>query len=402
MSTTTNLLVTEIAASQSQKEVTANNAFGIFDKAIAGKLSQAITTADVTLSDADAHNAIIELTGTLTGNRNLIVPTRTKIYAIYNNTSGAFTATVKTSGGSGVAVTQGTREFVYCDGTNVVRMAASGLTVKEVDGTPSVTNVTTIRVSNAGLTDDGSGQVTIDTAAGGAGGDITEQGTYSSRPAADNDGDLYFSTDAAVLSRDKGSGNGYSHWGPIYLLNMSKTVSDFAWINQETATATDTAGGIIMTPPVGTGSSINLLKRTAPSTPYTITMGGILNAVGANSLRMGLCFRQSSDGKIVYHAIGYGGSNWKIEGFKFTNATTYSGASYYTYEYMPMGGLIWLRIADNGTNRITSISSDGQNWTDINTIGRTDYLTADEIGIAVDCNNASLICIANFLHYVEA
>jgi len=400
MSTTTNLLVTEIAASQSQKETTANNAFQAFDKAIAGKLSQAITTADVTLSDADARNAIIELTGTLTGNRSLIVPTRTKIYAIYNNTSGAFTVTVKTAAGSGVTVSQGTREFVYCDGTNVVRMAQAGMVVEEADASPSVSGVTKIVVTNGSLTDDGGGQVTIST--GGGSGDITEQGVYGSRPAADNDGDLYFSTDAAVLSRDKGTGNGYSHWGPIYLLNMSKVVSDFAWINQETATATDTAGGIVMTPPVGTGSSINLLKRTAPSTPYTITMAGILNAVGANSLRMGLCFRQSSDGKLAYHAIGYGGSNWKIEGFKFTNPTTYSGATYYSYEFMPMGGLIWLRIADNGTNRITSISSDGQNWTDIHSVGRTDYLTADEIGIAVDCNNASLICIANFLHYVEA
>lgn len=400
MSTTTNLLVTEIAASQSQKEVTANNAFQAFDKAIAGKLAQAITSADVTLSDADARNAIIELSGTLTGNRNLIVPTRTKIYAVYNGTSGAYTVTVKTSGGTGVVVSQGTREFVYCDGTNVVRLAQAGLVVEEVDASPSVSGVTKIVVTNGSLTDDGSGQVTIST--GGGSGDVTEQGAYGSRPSADNDGDLYFSTDGAVVSRDKGSGNGYSHWGPVFLLNMSKTVSDFAWINQETATATDTAGGIVMTPPVGTGSSINLLKRTAPSTPYTITAGGILNAVGTNSLRMGLCFRQSSDGKIVYHAFGYGGSNWKIEGFKFTNATTYAGATYYSYEWMPTGGFCWLRIGDDGTDRKVWISSDGQNWALIHSVGRTDYLTADEVGIAVDCNNASIICVANWLHYVEA
>lgn len=400
MSTTTNLLVTEIATSQAQKETTANNAFQAFDKAIAGKLAQAITTADVTLSDADGRNAIIELSGTLTGNRNLIVPTRTKIYAVYNGTAGAYTVTVKTSGGSGVVVSQGTREFVYCDGTNVVRLAQAGMTVEEVDASPSVSGVTKIVVTNGSLTNDGGGQVTI--ATGGGSGDITEQGVYGSRPAADSDGDLYFSTDSAVLSRDKGSGNGYSHWGPVFLLNMSKVVSDFAWINQETTTATDTAGGILMTPPVGTGSSINILKRTAPSTPYTITMGGILNAVGTNSLRMGLVFRQSSDGKLVYIALGYGGSNYKIESFKFTDPTTYSGATYFSYEYTPLGGMLWVRIADNGTNRITSVSCDGQNWIDIHSVGRTDYLTADEIGIAVDCNNASITCVGNFLHYVEA
>lgn len=397
---TTNLLVTEIAASQSQKEVTANNAFQAFDKAIAGKLSQAITTADVTLSDADARNAIIELTGTLTGNRNLIVPTRTKLYAIYNGTSGAYTVTVKTSAGTGVVVSQGTREFVYCDGTNVVRMAQAGMVVEEADASPSVSGVTKIVVTNGSLTDDGGGQVTIST--GGGSGDITEQGVYGSRPAADNDGDLYFSTDGAIVSRDKGTGNGYSHWGPIYLLNMSKVVSDFAWINQETATATDTAGGIVMTPPVGTGSSINLLKRTAPSTPYTVTIGAILNVVGTDTNRLGLCFRQSSDGKIVYVGVGYAASNWKIESYKFTNATTYAGSTYFSYNYMPYGGLIWLRIGDDGADRKTWVSQDGQNWVLVHSVTRTDHLTADEIGIAVDCNNASLICVANFLHYVEA
>jgi len=124
MATTTNLLATKIEASQGQKEVTANAAFDVFDKAIAGALSQAITTADVTLTDDQARNAIITLTGTLTGNRNLIAPARTKIYAVYNNTSGAFTVTVKTSGGTGVVVPQKGRAVVYCDGTNVVALTS--------------------------------------------------------------------------------------------------------------------------------------------------------------------------------------------------------------------------------------------------------------------------------------
>lgn len=235
---------------------------------------------------------------------------------------------------------------------------------------------------------------------GTSGGVQNPSDAYSGRPAASAEGIVFWPTDAATLDRDTGAA--YESWGPIYRLNMSKAVADFAWINQETATATDTKNGILMTPPVGTGSSINILKRTAPATPYTITMGGILNAVGTNSLRMGLVFRQSSDGKLVYVAIGYGGSNYKIESFKFSDPTTYSGATYISYEYTPLGGMIWCRIADDGANRITYVSCDGQNWINIHSVTRTDYLTADEIGIAVDCNNASIICVGNFLHYVEA
>lgn len=441
MATTTNLLATKIEESQSQKATTANNAFDVFDTAIAGKLSQAITTADVTLTDAQARNAIIELSGTLTDNRNLIVPARTKIYAVKNGTSGAYTVTVKTSGGTGVVVTQGATAIVYCDGTNVVELpgyltveeadgspsvktvkkikvsngsltddgsgvvtistggGGGSLTVEEADGSPTVASVTKIKVSNGTLTDNGSGVVTVTTGGGGSG-DVTEQGAYGSRPAADNDGDLYFSTDGVILSRDKGSGNGYSHWGPIANLEPPPAASTFAWINQGSATATDTAGGLVMTAPSGTGSSLRILKKTAPSTPYTITVAFLLTGPGADYIRAGLCFRQSSDGKLVYVACGYAGG-FSIYSYKFTNPTNYAGSNYFNYLLVPHG-LYWLRIGDNGTNRTTSISADGQNWTQLHSVGRTDHLTADEIGLVVDANNASFGTIVNFLHYKEA
>jgi hypothetical protein len=120
------LLATHVEQSQSNKEVTINGAFNIFDKGIAGLLSKSITVADVTLSDDEARNAIISLSGTLTGNRNLIVPARSKIYLVYNGTSGAFDVTVKTAMGTGVVVPQGERRFVYCDGVNVEEATGGG------------------------------------------------------------------------------------------------------------------------------------------------------------------------------------------------------------------------------------------------------------------------------------
>lgn len=132
MSATANLTITKISASQAQKEVTANDAFDILDKAIAGTLAKSITSSDVTLSADEARNAIISLSGTLTGNRNLIVPAVSKIYLIKNATSGAFTITVKTPSGTGVVVAQGTQAFVYCDGTNVIAGQTQTNTVYDV------------------------------------------------------------------------------------------------------------------------------------------------------------------------------------------------------------------------------------------------------------------------------
>lgn len=81
---------------------------------------------DVTLSSSDQEYEIIDFTGALTGNINVIFGTATKIFYIYNNTSGAFTLTCKTSAGTGVLIAQGTRNIIECDGTNIVLAVAGG------------------------------------------------------------------------------------------------------------------------------------------------------------------------------------------------------------------------------------------------------------------------------------
>jgi hypothetical protein len=87
--------------------------------------SVAITSADVTLTAAQARCKTIILSGTLTGNRNLIVPNSGE-WTVYNGTSGAFSVTVKTSAGTGVAVTQSTASICTANGTNVFAAASGG------------------------------------------------------------------------------------------------------------------------------------------------------------------------------------------------------------------------------------------------------------------------------------
>jgi len=80
--------------------------------------------ADVTLTVAESENDILELTGALLANINVITTTIQKQWTVFNNTSGAFTLTLKTSAGTGIAVGQGTRAILYGDGTNVVRVTS--------------------------------------------------------------------------------------------------------------------------------------------------------------------------------------------------------------------------------------------------------------------------------------
>ena len=76
--------------------------------------------SNVTLTAAQAVAQVFTFTGALTANINVIVPTAYKTFVVENNTTGAFTLTVKTSAGTGILVTQGHTQELICDGTNVL------------------------------------------------------------------------------------------------------------------------------------------------------------------------------------------------------------------------------------------------------------------------------------------
>ena len=102
-----------------------NTNLNLIEQAAHGLSSVAVTASDVTLTDtayaeSEARKTYINVTGALTGNRSIVVPARTHLYHVFNNTTGAFVLTVSTSAGTGIAVVQGERMILWCDGTNVV------------------------------------------------------------------------------------------------------------------------------------------------------------------------------------------------------------------------------------------------------------------------------------------
>lgn len=115
--------------------------------------------SNVTLTATEAANNIIELTGTITANINVIVPTTVASYDFYNNTNGAFTVTIKTAAGAGITLPQTTRQILLCDGTNVVKAVDSGTGSVTSIGTGTgltggpITTTGTIAVATNGITD---------------------------------------------------------------------------------------------------------------------------------------------------------------------------------------------------------------------------------------------------------
>jgi hypothetical protein len=92
---------------------------------VTGRLSLSVAGgANVTLTAAQAANDILEFTGAITANINVVVPTQPQQWTVFNNTTGAFTLTVKTNAGTGIVVASTKRAILYSDGTNVVRVTA--------------------------------------------------------------------------------------------------------------------------------------------------------------------------------------------------------------------------------------------------------------------------------------
>jgi hypothetical protein len=139
----------------------------ILEQAIGGYSSVALnatTGATLTYSNGALSNgkdAVIKLTGTITGNVNVVIPDSVeKTYIIENATSGAFAVTVKTSSGTGVtwSATDKGKKMVYSDGTNVVDTA---FTEVSSDYSPQLsgildTNGNDIIIDNGGAIEDDS------------------------------------------------------------------------------------------------------------------------------------------------------------------------------------------------------------------------------------------------------
>src|SRR5210317_622656 len=103
-----------------------------------GAQTTALAMTDATLSNA--RNAVIEFTGTITGNQIVTIPDGIeKTYYIYNNTTGAFTVQFKTVTGTGPTFTTTDKGYkiVYSDGTDVI----------EVPTTPADGSITSAKLA---------------------------------------------------------------------------------------------------------------------------------------------------------------------------------------------------------------------------------------------------------------
>lgn len=99
----------------------------------AGVAAITLAGSNVTLTPLQFGRPIIVLTGTLSANVNVIVPALQKTWCVINNTTGNFTATIKTPSGTGAVVAQGTSQFIVGDGVNVLSITTNSAEVGKIE-----------------------------------------------------------------------------------------------------------------------------------------------------------------------------------------------------------------------------------------------------------------------------
>ena len=119
-----------------------NTNLNLLQQAIAGG-AQTTTLVMTDAAISNARNAVIKLSGTITGNQIVTVPTGIeKTYIVENGTTGAFTVEFKQAGGTGptFSTTDKGIKILYANGTNIIDVNSklntiSLFTLPTADGT---------------------------------------------------------------------------------------------------------------------------------------------------------------------------------------------------------------------------------------------------------------------------
>ena len=142
-------------------QTTNTNLGTLLEQAVTGVQTIVMSDANYTLTSFngitdEARNAVLVVTGTNSGVRDLIPPVVEKLYTIVNNTTGGYAIRVIGATGTGVNIPNGATCLVYCNGTNFVaglsgtsgsfsvNGAISSVGNANVGGNLSVTGTTTL------------------------------------------------------------------------------------------------------------------------------------------------------------------------------------------------------------------------------------------------------------------
>ena len=171
------------------------------------------------------------------------------------------------------------------------------------------------------------------------------------------------------------------------------TSADFSWTNQGTASVTDFGGTICLRAPSTSNDQHRILTVSAPSAPWTLIAAVKLFHVGGGAStnnQLGICIRESGTGKIYSIAMNrQNGATMRFAIDKWTSATNYSSTPFLNNNPIFFSDILWVKVVDNNTNIVISVSNDGVEWVQILSESRTTFMAGGPNQIGITINNGS-------------
>lgn len=192
------------------------------------------------------------------------------------------------------------------------------------------------------------------------------------------------------------SGGGGGSGAPWLSITDPSSIS-FSWRNQGSASVQSRTQSVYLLAPAASGDNIKGREISAPSTPWSITVGLIPHTHNQNFNSCGLYV---SDGtKLIASPVGTGGA-FGVN--KYTNVTTFSGANYAA----PGTGFaitpIFVKVVDDGTNLKWYWSPNGIDFHLVTSNARLDYLASVSfVGFYANSNNSSWASACLLVSWVQ-
>ncbi len=227
-------------------------------------------------------------------------------------------------------------------------------------------------------------------------GSIVTAGTFAALPAAGTSGNVYVCTDIDLILRDNGTSWDRIHIGSEGGIATAPPTSSWTTTTLGSATIAASLDGRLNTCPSAAGDNWRIEYRTlSPTSNYTFTVFLESLLYHSNLCKTAIILRNGTSGNFISFGLSYDTGSfggYGIQTIKYSNPTT--GIAIYSSQsaaQLPFGLPKWLRIRDDGTNRFFEFSDNGIDWMLHYSVGRTDYITPDQIGWGTDNSSGQTI-----------
>jgi hypothetical protein len=222
-------------------------------------------------------------------------------------------------------------------------------------------------------------------------------GLVANRPAAGQPNRIYLPSDGVGIDVDDGS-----VWRTLSGVAPTTTpiLTDFTWVNQGGATATQTNQCIDFNMPPSGSDQLRFLAKAPSTSPtdVTISFQALLHSLTFNSV--GMYLYDTGTGSLLSYMLEYDAI---VTYKRWNSVTAFNGEPNTNVRLRQVqNSPLYLRYREDATDRFFMASIDNYNWITLHTESRTAFITVDRIGFGMQMNGAGgQAAVSKFLHFQE-